>query len=146
MKSRDALLVVFSLIGLTGMRDPFRQPEDRCHCAELPQWQYQGMVSQGKRSIGLVQDAQHRWRRIENDEVLDNGWTIIQLSDRTLTVSTGAKCEPSQWQWQRQGEVNEAMDTGGGDRHHAPGSGRKTPERDAGGGRGSGLAGSAGAG
>ncbi|MBN6045768.1 DUF2531 family protein [Citrobacter sp. ku-bf4] len=134
MKSRDAVLVALSLLMLTGMRDPFRQPVDRCHGAELAQWQYQGIVSRGERNIGLLQDGQHHWRRVEQNEVLDNGWTIVQLTAQTLTVSTGKECDPPQWQWQRQGEGNEAMDTGGVDRHPAAGSGRKNPERDAGGG------------
>ncbi|EHK0945119.1 HofP DNA utilization family protein [Citrobacter farmeri] len=134
MKGRDGLLVAFSLLILTGMRDPFRQPEDRCHGAELAQWRYQGMVSRGERNIGLLQDGQHRWRRVEQHEVLDNGWTVVQLTALTLTVRTGKECEPHQWQWQRQGEVNETMDTGGVGSRPAAGSGRKNPERDAGGG------------
>lgn len=134
MKGRDAGLMALSLLMLTGMRDPFRQPEDRCHGAELTQWRYQGMVSRGERNIGLLQDGQHRWRRVEQHEVLDNGWTISQLTALTLTVNTGEECDPPQWQWQRQGEVNEAMDIDGIDRHPATRSGRKTPERDAGGG------------
>lgn len=47
MKGRDAVLVALSLSMLTGMRDPFRQPEDHCHGAELAQWRFQGMVSRG---------------------------------------------------------------------------------------------------
>lgn len=41
MKGKNAVLVALSLLMLTGMRDPFRQPEDHCHGAELAQWQYQ---------------------------------------------------------------------------------------------------------
>ncbi|HCD1253481.1 TPA: DUF2531 family protein [Citrobacter amalonaticus] len=134
MKGRNAVLVLLSLLMLTGMRDPFRPPDDRCHGAELTQWKYQGMVSRGERNIGLLQDGQHHWRRVEQHEVLDNGWTIVQLTALMLTVRTGKECDPPQWHWQRQGDVNEAMDTGDDNRRSATGSGRKKPERDAGGG------------
>jgi hypothetical protein len=30
---------------LTGMRDPFRPPDDPCAIGELAQWRYRGMVA-----------------------------------------------------------------------------------------------------
>lgn len=134
MISRRWMLAGLSLLLLTGMRDPFRQPEDRCHSAELAQWRYQGMVGKGARNIGLLQDSAHRWRRVEQGAVLETGWKVTQLNSRALTVSTGTTCEPSQWQWQRQGENDEAMDSGGADSRSAAGTGRKDAKRDAGGG------------
>jgi len=134
MNNRRWLLAVLSLLMLTGMRDPFRQPEDSCHCAELTQWRYQGIVGKGGRSIGLLRDGERRWRRVELHDVLDTGWTVIRLDEQALTVNTGNGCDPQQWRWLRQGEVDEAMDTGGADSRSAPGNGRKSAKRDAGGG------------
>lgn len=42
MKVSRGVLLCFCLLTLTGMRDPFRPPEDRCRIAELSQWRYQG--------------------------------------------------------------------------------------------------------
>lgn len=131
------LLALASILILTGMRNPFLPPEDHCQIAELSTWRYQGMVSQGERPIGIVQDGQHKWRRVERNDVLENGWTISQITAESLTLNTEKSCEPAQWQWQRQGAVNEAMDEM--DSHDADGrgarrAGRKTAKRDAGGG------------
>lgn len=131
MKGKHVLLATFSLLMLTGMRDPFQQPEDHCHTGELAQWRYQGMVGKGGRNIGLLQDGQQRWRRVEQNQILDNGWRIAQLNAQTIVVNTGAACEPAQWQWQRQGKANETMDSGGAVGDVAPGTGRKSAERDA---------------
>lgn len=39
------LLICVSVLMLTGMRNPFLPPEDRCQIAELSTWRFQGMVS-----------------------------------------------------------------------------------------------------
>ena len=44
---------------LTGMRDPFKPPEDLCRISELSQWRYQGMVGRGERIIGVIK----RWAK-----------------------------------------------------------------------------------
>lgn len=49
MKASRSVLLCFCLLTLTGMRDPFRPPEDRCRIAELSQWRYQGAVRKGER-------------------------------------------------------------------------------------------------
>ncbi|EAX1616219.1 DUF2531 family protein, partial [Salmonella enterica] len=49
MKVSRGVLLCFCLLTLTGMRDPFRPPEDRCRIAELSQWRYQGAVRKGER-------------------------------------------------------------------------------------------------
>ncbi|WP_288888211.1 HofP DNA utilization family protein [uncultured Citrobacter sp.] len=134
MTNRRWLLAVISLLLLTGMRDPFRQPEDRCHSSTLAQWRYQGVVGKGERHIGLLRDSEHRWRRVELNTALDTGWTVIQLNEQTLTVQTGTECDPPQWRWQRQGDVDEALDTGGTVSHITSGTGRKGTERHSGGG------------
>lgn len=42
------LLICVSVLMLTGMRNPFLPPEDRCQIAELSTWRFQGMVSQAR--------------------------------------------------------------------------------------------------
>ena len=128
------LLICSSLLMLTGMRDPFKPPEDRCRIAELPMWRYQGVVSQGERLTGILKDSQQKWRRVEQYQVLENGWTISRLTADSITLETGKGCEPSQWRWQRQGEVNEAMDSRSVDRRDARRTGGESAKRDAGGG------------
>ncbi|POT55410.1 DUF2531 domain-containing protein [Citrobacter amalonaticus] len=132
MTVKHWLLVGISLLMLTGMRDPFKPPEDRCQTGELTMWRYQGAVSRGERTIGILQDSQQRWRRVEQHQVLDNGWTVTQLTTQTLTLITGENCDPPDWQWQRQGEVDEAMDSGTADGSHPRRPGGKDAKRDAG--------------
>ncbi|EHQ8968845.1 HofP DNA utilization family protein [Escherichia coli] len=47
MRVKRWLLAGIALCLLTGMRDPFKPPEDLCRISELSQWRYQGMVGQG---------------------------------------------------------------------------------------------------
>ncbi|MDA8478368.1 DUF2531 family protein [Citrobacter sp. Awk 4] len=134
MSGKRWLLVCLSLLTLTGMRDPFKPPEDRCKTSELLQWRFQGAVSQGEKLIGIVKDSQQKWHRVEHDESLDNGWRVSQLTTQTLTLALGEDCEPSQWQWQRQGERDEAMDSRRDDGHDAGSAGGKSAKRNANGG------------
>ena len=111
MRVKRWLLAGIALCLLTGMRDPFKPPEDLCRISELSQWRYQGMVGRGERIIGVIKDGQKKWRRVQQNDVLENGWTILQLTPDVLTLGTGTNCEPPQWLWQRQGDTNEAMDS-----------------------------------
>ncbi len=138
MRVKRWLLAGIALCLLTGMRDPFKppedlcriselsqwpyhpliaplakfaNPEDLCRISELSQWRYQGMVGRGERIIGVIKDGQKKWRRVQQNDVLENGWTILQLTPDALTLGTGTNCEPPQWLWQRQGDTNEAMDS-----------------------------------
>ena len=129
MRAKRGLLAVAALCFLTGMRDPFKPPEDLCRISELTQWRYQGMVGRGDRVIGVIKDNQNKWRRVLQNDVLENGWTILQLTPDALTLGTGTNCEPPQWLWQRQGEKNEAMDsrtTVDDDSHRAGGKAAKS--------------------
>lgn len=111
MKVSRGVLLCFCLLTLTGMRDPFRPPEDRCRIAELSQWRYQGAVRKGERWTGILKDSQQKWRRVEEGQTLENGWTIVHLTAEALTLTTGKNCAPPQWRWLRQGADNEAMDS-----------------------------------
>lgn len=73
MMVKRGIIIGMSLLLLTGMRDPFRPPEDRCQIAELTQWHYRGMVGQGERVIAIISDSQHNWQRVEQRDVLENG-------------------------------------------------------------------------
>ncbi len=44
MRVKRWLLAGIACVFLTGMRDPFKPPEDLCRISELSQWRYQGMV------------------------------------------------------------------------------------------------------
>lgn len=89
MKASRSVLLCFCLLTLTGMRDPFRPPEDRCRIAELSQWRYQGAVRKGERWTGILKDSQQKWRRVEEGQTLENGWTIVRLTAEALTLTTG---------------------------------------------------------
>lgn len=89
MKASRGVLLCFCLLTLTGMRDPFRPPEDRCRIAELSQWRYQGAVRKGERWTGILKDSQQKWRRVEEGQTLENGWTIVRLTAEALTLTTG---------------------------------------------------------
>lgn len=54
MRVKRWLLAGIALCLLTGMRDPFKPPEDLCRISELSQWRYQGMVGRGERIIGVI--------------------------------------------------------------------------------------------
>ena len=130
------LLACMSVLMLTGMRNPFLPPEDRCQIAELSTWRFQGMVSQGTRPIGIVQDSQKKWRRAKPNDVLKNGWTITQITAQNITLGTEKNCEPPRWQWQRQGAVNEAkdgVDSDNGNGRDSQRAGGEITKRDAGG-------------
>jgi hypothetical protein len=63
MRVKRWLLAGIALCLLTGMRDPFKPPEDLCRISELSQWRYQGMVGRGERIIGVIKDGQKiNWR------------------------------------------------------------------------------------
>lgn len=134
MKGKRWLLVCSSLLILTGMRNPFQPPEDHCQLSELSTWRYQGAVIKGERTIGLVLDDKHKWRRVEQHDVLNSGWTVSQVTAQNMTIDTDKNCEPSRRQWQRQGEVNEAMDSGSSDDNSSHLAGGENAKRDAGGG------------
>ena len=51
MRVKRWLLAGIALCLLTGMRDPFKPPEDLCRISELSQWRYQGMVGRGERRV-----------------------------------------------------------------------------------------------
>ncbi|MFT4290839.1 HofP DNA utilization family protein [Enterobacter sp.] len=102
MRSNVRFLLLCSLLMLTGMRDPFHPPEDRCAVRQLAQWRYLGVVS-GISSIGILQDGQKRWHRVRADDRLPVGWRVIAIDEKELVIVLGDACEPKQWQWQREG-------------------------------------------
>lgn len=130
MTAKRWLVAGISLWLLTGMRDPFEPPEDRCRVAELAQWRYQGMVGQ----IGLIKDAQQKWRRVQQRDRLENVWTVSQLTPERLILALDDSCEPAQWQWMRQGEKNEVMGSNNRDVDNAHHAGGKAAKVNAGGG------------
>ncbi|TNK24468.1 DUF2531 family protein [Escherichia coli] len=58
MRVKRWLLAGIALCLLTGMRDPFKPPEDLCRISELSQWRYQGMVGRGERINGRLLDLE----------------------------------------------------------------------------------------
>ncbi|MDS0114513.1 HofP DNA utilization family protein, partial [Enterobacter hormaechei subsp. steigerwaltii] len=99
MRSKARLLILLSPLFLTGMRDPFSVPEERCAAGQLSQWRYQGVVS-GSRDIGLMQDGQKHWHRVKTQVRLPTGWRVSAIDKQQLTVDVGDMCEPKRWTWQ----------------------------------------------
>lgn len=108
-KAVTAMLIVL-LPALTGMRDPFAPPLDRCHTVELTQWHYRGSVGHELRRIGLIKDGGGKWHRIEPGEMFATGWRLVALTESDMTVDTGEGCDPARWTWIKEGEKDESMD------------------------------------
>lgn len=122
MRSRWRYLILGPALLLTGMRDPFQPPDDRCATGQLAQWQYRGWVN----DIGLMQDGATRWHRVRIHDRLTTGWRVVSLSETALTIETGDGCEPGRWQWQRQGtKKNENKDSVVNDDTRHPGVDRR---------------------
>ncbi|MBE4854803.1 DUF2531 family protein [Enterobacter cloacae complex sp. P40RS] len=102
MPGKARVLILLSLLFLTGMRDPFSAPEDLCAAGQLGQWRYRGVIS-GSSDIGLMQDGQKRWHRVKRQMRLTPGWRVSAIDKQQLTVGVGERCEPQQWTWQREG-------------------------------------------
>jgi pilus assembly protein HofP len=49
---------------------------------------FSGHGEQGTRPIGIVQDSQKKWRRVKPNDVLKNGWTIMQITAQNITLDT----------------------------------------------------------
>lgn len=58
MRVKRWLLAGIALCLLTGMRDPFKPPEDLCRISELASGAIRGMVGRGERIIGVIKDGQ----------------------------------------------------------------------------------------
>ena len=106
MRTELRCLILCSLVLLTGMRDPFRPPDDRCATGALARWRYQGMIQSGS-AVGIVKDEQVRWHRIRQGERLPAGWQVLTFNETEMVVGLGEGCEPKAWRWQREGTKNE---------------------------------------
>lgn len=92
-------LLLSALFLLTGMRDPFRPPDDICGVGQLAQWRYQGNVS----GLGILQNGNKRWYRVKPGDRLPPGWRVVSLDEKALVVEVGETCDPKAWIWQREG-------------------------------------------
>ncbi|MGP8851037.1 HofP DNA utilization family protein [Enterobacter asburiae] len=134
MRNSARYLLVCSALLLTGMRDPFRPPDDPCAIGELAQWRYRGMVG-GQQAIGILQDGQKRWYRLKTHERFPAGWTITAINETELVVDVGDTCEPGTWTWQREGtDKNEFTDNAVADGVQPSAVGRRAKTGHAGGG------------
>ena len=96
MRVKRWLLAGIALCLLTGMRDPFKPPEDLCRISELSQWRYQGMVGRGERIIGVIKDGQKRCagKRLDNftaDARRTNAGNRDKLRTPTMVVATARR-------------------------------------------------------
>lgn len=134
MRNSARYLLVCSALLLTGMRDPFRPPDDPCAIGELAQWRYRGMVV-GQQAIGILQDGQKHWYRLKTHERFPAGWTITAINETELVVDVGDTCEPGTWTWQREGtDKNEFTDNAVADGVQPSAVGRRAKTGHAGGG------------
>ncbi|WP_174348954.1 HofP DNA utilization family protein [Lelliottia aquatilis] len=106
MRTELCCLLICSLIFITGMRDPFHPPDDRCSAGTLAHWRYQGLIENGN-SVGIVKDEQQRWHRVRQQEKLPAGWLVLAVNEMEMVVGLGEECEPKEWRWQREGTNNE---------------------------------------
>lgn len=110
MRNSARYLLLCSVWLLTGMRDPFRPPDDPCAVADLAQWHYRGMVD-GRSRVGLLLDGKKSWHRLKTQERLPMGWQVMAIEETALVVEVGEACEPKHWTWQREGtNKNEITD------------------------------------
>lgn len=105
-----ALLLALPL--LLGMRDPFQPLPDRCQTTALAQWRYQGFITVNGQRRGILHNPEGGWHRAVAGESLPTGWRVVLVTEQTLQVATAAGCEPALWQWQRQGDKDEKVDSG----------------------------------
>lgn len=118
MNPERALLLLLTVPLLCGMRDPFAPVMDGCRTAQLADWHYRGGTQSASRLIGVVQERDEGWRRVEVGQALNAGWRVTEVTLDSLTVETGEGCEPRVWQWKREGTLNDkkdrAVDAGAG--------------------------------
>lgn len=107
MVSKRILLVIMMVLMLTGMRDPFQPPADRCQTMQLTQWHYQGIVAMSGRATGIVRDATGKWRRVHEGERLPAGWRVAGFDNDEMRIAVGDTCLPQHWRWKREGTQDE---------------------------------------
>ncbi|MCS2171171.1 DUF2531 family protein [Scandinavium sp. TWS1a] len=107
------VLFMLSLPYLLGMRDPFQQVEDPCATSEQTRWHYHGSVSNGTLRTGIVQVPGGKWRRLNQGQRLENGWTVADVQPGYMDITTGMDCEPSQWRWMKEGTKHDSKDASG---------------------------------
>jgi len=103
MRTELRCLILCSMIFLTGMRDPFRAPVDRCEIGKLDKWRFKGLVL----GVGIVKDEQDRWHRVRQDDRLSLGWRVLAINETEIVVEVGEGCDPKEWRWKREGTKNE---------------------------------------
>lgn len=111
---RLALLILSLLPMLTGMRDPFRPPDDSCRFAELARWRYGGAVGQAEQPIGFMRDPGGRWHRVKADALLGEGRRVLTITADELEIALDARCEPARWRWLKEGAKYDANSAAGG--------------------------------
>lgn len=118
MRHNPRLLLYLIIPLICAMRDPFEPVTDSCQTAQLSLWRYRGMVQSGERWIGIMQNGEGKWHRVEQGKRLSTGWMVNEVAHDHLTIDAGAGCEPRRWQWKREGtqNVNKDKSADAGDR------------------------------
>lgn len=99
---------------LSGMRDPFQPPEDKCAVAELVRWRYGGAAGYRDRLTGFIQDAGGKWRRVTAGMRLERGWTVLSIEPERMEIAVGEQCDPSRWHWLKEGAKHDRQKDSGG--------------------------------
>jgi len=113
------------------MRDPFAPVVDPCRTAQLSLWRYQGVTQSTQRQIGIMQNGEKKWLRIEVGGRLNAGWRVSEITHEHLAIDVGEGCEPRYWQWKREGTHDDKKDESAnavgrtavepGEKHHVGG-------------------------
>lgn len=112
MTAKRMLAACLLVMMLTGMRDPFEPPADRCMVSQLSLWRYQGMVTMADAATGIVRDPAGKWRRVRVGETLPGGWRVVDFDKEEMRIATGKGCEPERWRWKREGSQHEKNSSG----------------------------------
>lgn len=107
MAIKRMVLACLLVGGLTGMRDPFQPPPDRCLASQLTQWRYQGIVAMNGPATGIVRNPVGKWQRVHAGDVLPGGWRVAGFDNDEMHIAVGEGCTPPHWRWKREGSQNE---------------------------------------
>lgn len=111
--NKGCLALLLVLPAVLGMRDPFLPPEDKCLGPQLALWHYHGLVQHGEAGVGIVVDAAGKWRRVQQGQRLETGWTVSRVQAEHIEIALSAGCEPAQWRWLKEGTKDAAKDRSG---------------------------------
>ncbi|NIY49425.1 HofP DNA utilization family protein [Cedecea colo] len=98
------LLVVQTAFSMP--RNPFQPLLSPCDVLlkQLAQWTLHGVISSDKGAIGVMRDAQKKWRRITSGMEIAPGVRVLDISQQRLSVTVPSECGQSFYSWKMEGK------------------------------------------